>query len=169
MAYDLDPVDLGRDLLAYQSSNEDLSGFFLPLFEDLGWFDNSWVQNTDPQAWWDIWGGSFDLIGDTWDPNELNMLSDLRDEEAFGFRSTFQGQEQNLGKTGFASASNIGREGTLGGSENWVADYQKGMAPIEKGFERGREDLWSSYGQSYIDMFDTLMWEDAWGSSEPNV
>ena len=170
MAYDLDPIDLGQDILTYQQSGEDMSGFFLPLFQDLGWFDDSWVTDTGDQTdWWNYWGDNIMNLTGTWDQNELSMLTDLRDEEALGFRSEFSPQNLNLGKTGFASASNIGREGTLGGESNWVSEYQKGMGTIEKNFGIGRDDLWSSYGQSYIDMFDTLMWEDAWGATEPDV
>ena len=134
--------------------------------DEIGNFMSGYLEDyasgmAEGQIWWD-WKDDYGKYFQPYNTRKENILQEITDEKITGLTDEF-------GEVNKAIASNIGREGTLGGESNWVSEYQKGMGTIEKGFERGREDLWSSYGQSYIDMFDTLMWEDAWGAYEPNL
>ena len=172
---DLTPLEIGQRMhSSILKSNDETLGdeqaaLYL-MFNELGWFDDSWVDSfmefqTD---WWDYWGeGYLEPVIGTWDESNLKDISDLRMLELEDYRGSFNTREQDLGKSGFAQASNIGIAGDLGGEANWRDSFQEGVDTIETDFTRGREDLWSKYGSSFLDMFQALTLEDAFGPEMP--
>ena len=174
---DVTDLELGQDIAEWQSINQsafaddswDLSGFFTDWFDEQGYFEDSWVDNENYTSddWWNFYGGHLDDLGGTWDPEDLDLITDFRAEKLSDFRSDFSVSDHDIGVTGFAQASNIGESSDLGGEANWRGVYEEGISPIEKDFERSRDNLWTQYGQSYLDMIQSLMLSDAWGSDVP--
>ena len=171
---DVTALELGQDIAEWQSLNQsafaddswDLSGFFTDWFDEQGYFEDSWAED-DTSLWWGEYGSYLDDLGSTWDPEDLDLITDFRAEKLSDFRSDFSVSDHDIGVTGFAQASNIGESSDLGGEANWRGVYEEGISPIEKDFERSRDNLWTQYGQSYLDMIQSLMLSDAWGSDVP--
>tara|TARA_R100000008_G_C3579155_1_gene167264 strand:+ start:526 stop:1044 length:519 start_codon:yes stop_codon:yes gene_type:complete len=168
---DMSALDLGKEVRAVERGGGSLKDYFLDLFRDAGWFEDSWADTgTLQDDWWDdYWGQDILNIADTWSDEDMGMLRELRDVELSDFRSQFVPSEQKIGQTGFANVSNIGEFGNLGGADDWRSDYAKGVEPIETDFAWGQEDLWTQYGQGYMDMFASLSSSGAWGDTKPDV
>tara|TARA_R100001594_G_scaffold150473_1_gene211821 strand:- start:622 stop:1143 length:522 start_codon:yes stop_codon:yes gene_type:complete len=171
---DLDPLQLGKDIHTLQQNpnyeEADLQEYLMSAMDEMGWFDDTWVDSEDKWGqWWAHYGDNLTNLSGTWDQDLFDMNKELRDIEIEEFQTGFMPSEYDLGATGFAQASNIGTAGNLGGGASWVEEYQSGMMPIETKFTRGQETAWDMYGQSYLDMITTLMQWGAFSEDAPDT
>ena len=164
---EFDLGEFGQDVYSYQQGGGDLSQFFGDFFIEQSYLnDDSWTDDID--TWWNEYGSYIENISNTWDQESFNLISDIRDSETEGFRNNFSYSNNDLGSTGFASASNIGVQSDLGGNLSFLDAYESGIDPINKKFNRSTDAAFEDYGQSFFDMMQDLMMTGAFDEGPNN-
>ena len=171
MAEDYTPYDIGFDIASFGGGGA--HNLFWDIFQELDYGDY-WEDQADFNAWFNwtgpddenfaIYGQLFEDLYDDWKDHgisEYNLFGRKRDLGLGGFREGFQHSDFELGTTGFSGAQNIGVQGDIGGTEGWMAEYQRGISPFIEGYESNIHGLYEGVGEDVLGIIAELHYEGA--------